>query len=130
MFPARVGDESRVKRKDFVFGMRDVATARAWPLAAFEGGAVINDRLGTRELVLIGDAASRSVRAYYSQGQRFQKGGSAGRISGPGGDWQVSESFLIGPDGTRLARAPGHLAYWFAWDGYLGPEASLYQPGG
>jgi hypothetical protein len=26
----------------------------------------------------------------------------------------------------RLARVPGHIAYWFAWDGYLGVESALY----
>ena len=26
---------------------------------------------------------------------------------------------MIGPDGARLARLPGHIAYWFAWQGFI-----------
>ena len=28
---------------------------------------------------------------------------------------------------ARLARVPGHISYWFAWDSYLGVESELYQ---
>jgi hypothetical protein len=38
----------------------------------------------------------------------------------------VEEEMLVGPDGTRLARVPGHVAYWFAWDGYMGVQSELY----
>ena len=44
----------------------------------------------------------------------------------PGGLWTVEEEMIVGPDGTRLARVPGHVAYWFAWDGYLGVQSELY----
>ena len=36
---------------------------------------------------------------------------------------------LVGPDGTRLARVPGHVSYWFAWDGYLGVNSEFYTDG-
>ena len=29
---------------------------------------------------------------------------------------------LTGPDGKALKRLPGHIAYWFAWQGYK-PQA-------
>ena len=127
MFPTRV-DETRLKGKDYVFGMRDVAAAKAWPLAAFEGGRVINDRIGRRDIVLIGDAATRSVRAYDRGDRTFEAGIGDGALRGPdGGLWRIEESALVGPDGTRLDRLPGHVAYWFAWDGYMGVESELYQ---
>ncbi len=47
--------------------------------------------------------------------------------SGMGALWRVEEAALVGPDGTRLERLPGHVAYWFAWDGYMGVESELYQ---
>ena len=40
MFPVRV------KRKDYVFGIRDVGAAKTWPLSGFTGGRVINDAVG------------------------------------------------------------------------------------
>ena len=126
MFPTRV-DEARLKGKDYVFGIRDVAAAKAWPLAAFEGGRVINDRIGQRDIVLIGDSATRSVRAYDRGGRTFEATGDASRLDGPGGQWTLAASALVGPDGTRLDRLPGHVAYWFAWEGYMGVESELYQ---
>ena len=127
MFPTRV-DEARLKGKDYVFGIRDVAAAKAWPLAAFEGGRVINDRIGRRRVVLIGDAATRSVRAYDRGDRTFEAGIGDAALRGPGGGlWRVEEAALVGPDGTRLERLPGHVAYWFAWDGYMGVESELYQ---
>jgi hypothetical protein len=127
MFPTRT-DEARLRQKDYVFGIRDVGAAKAWPLAAFAGGAVINDAVGDRALVLIGDAAARSVRAYERGERNFEAAAEADRIRGPGGLWTVTEAALLGPDGARLARVPGHVAYWFAWDGYLGVRSELYQP--
>jgi len=130
MFPAVVGDESRVRRKGYVFGMRGPGTTRAWPLAAFEGGRVLNDRLGGMEVVLVGDAATRTVRAYARQGREFAAGAEPGTLAGPGGVWKLEERALVGPAGERLARLPGHVAYWFAWDGYLGVRSSLYPDPG
>ncbi len=127
MFPTRA-DESRLRQKDYVFGIRDVGAAKAWPLAAFADRAVINDAVGNRTVVLIGNAEARSVRAYERGGRSFESAAEKNRLRGPGGLWQVTEEALRGPGGTRLVRVPGHIAYWFAWDGYLGVQSELYQP--
>jgi hypothetical protein len=126
MFPTIVRDESVLKRKDYVFGIRDFGAARAWPITAFEGGKVINDAVGSTNVVLIGDAATRTVRAYERGALEFSAGSDASTISGPGGEWQITEDALTGPAGESLPRAPGHIAYWFAWGGYLGVKSSLY----
>ena len=126
MFPTRA-DESRLRQKDYVFGIRDVGAAKAWPIKAFAGGAVINDAVGNRAVVLIGNAETRSVRAYERGARRFEATAEEHRLRGPGGLWLVAEEALLGPGGTRLTRVPGHLAYWFAWDGYLGVQSELYE---
>jgi hypothetical protein len=128
MFPTIVGNEEAVRRKDYVFGIRDVGAARAWPVEAFNGRPVLNDAIGPRNLVLIGDALTRTVRAYERGDRTFAASDTAHRISGPGGDWTVTEEALVGPDGVKLARVPGHVSYWFAWDGYMGVESTLYRP--
>ena len=56
----------------------------------------------------------------------FEATAERNRLRGPGGLWKVEEEMLVGPDGTRLARVPGHVAYWFAWDGYMGVQSELY----
>ncbi len=128
MFPVRVGDESIAARKDFVFGIETVGAAKAWPLKAFEGGKVINDRVGDLNIVLIGDAESQTVRAYRRGERRFHAlaDGSRG-LSDGAQTWTLSEQFLTAADGERLPRLPGRLSYWFAWDNYFGTESSVFR---
>lgn len=124
MFPAIV-DETRLEQKSYVFALRSSTIEKAWPLALFEGGAVINDTAGALSLVLIGDAASRTVRAYRSDGIEFARSGSGNTVVGDGEVWQVTEDALVAPDGRTLSRLPGHVAYWFAWDGYFGDSGEV-----
>ena len=119
MFPALVPDK-RLKPKDHVFVLRDGANEKAWAVADFAGGKVINDSLGTLDIVLIGDAATRTVRAYRRDDLAFEAvaGDAAVLATGAGEIWRVTEDALVSPSGVRLARLPGHVAYWFAWSGY------------
>ena len=126
MFPAFVRDESKVKRKDYVFGIRELDVARAWPLAAFEKEEIINDAFAKRPIVLIGDAKTRTVRAYERGENSFSRGKNETSLTAGGKAWQVSEDALIGPGGEKLDRIAGHLAFWFAWDGYLGERSTMY----
>ncbi|MGH6924821.1 MAG: DUF3179 domain-containing protein [Propylenella sp.] len=120
MFPTIV-DQSELKQKDYVFALRSSEIEKAWPLGLFEGGAVINDRAGALDLVLVGDAATRTVRAYRSEGFSFEKGASLSELrAADGSTWRVTEDALVGPDGRTLGRLPGHIAYWFAWSGHFG----------
>lgn len=129
MFPALVSQVGKTTQKDYVFGIRQFAVAKAWPVEAFDGGNVINDAIGNRNIVLIGDASTRTVRAYYRNDLTFQKvDGSSDQLLGPDGNWGIEEDHLEGPDGTLLARVAGHVAYWFAWDSYLGVKSELYTP--
>ena len=126
MFPALVED-TRLKPKDYVFALRSGVHEKAWPLSEFEGGRVINDRIGTLDIVLIGDAASRTVRAYDARGRNFTAGSAgAETVESNGQSWKIEEESLTGADGQTLARLPGHIAYWFAWSGYKG-EAPLFE---
>lgn len=87
---------------------------------------MINDAVGLLDVVLIGDAGTRTVRAYDRGDREFTATDDQNTLDGPGGIWKIKEEVLIGPDGARLARVPGHIAYWFAWDGYLGVKSELY----
>jgi hypothetical protein len=126
MFPALTNDE-RLDPKDQVFGLRMTGIEKAWPLRSFKGGKVINDRVGVLEIVLIGDTGSRTVRAYRSEGRHFEKHAKDfSTIKHDKKLWKVTERALLGPEGQSLSRLPGHLAYWFAWSGYL-DKAELYK---
>jgi len=128
MFPARVRTEKDVLKKEYVYGIREVGAARAWPLKAFKKTPVINDKIGGKNLVLIGNAQTRSVRAYESDGHIFTAGLKPGTLTTPDGVWKIREDFIEGPNGEKLSRIAGHISYWFAWDGYLGLKSSLYKP--
>ncbi|MEO1103762.1 MAG: DUF3179 domain-containing (seleno)protein, partial [Pseudomonadota bacterium] len=120
MFPT-ITDESRLKQKDYVFGIRTVGSARAWPLEAFAQDPVINDSVGGTNVVLVGDSNGRTVRAYDRGERTFDAD-----LMADGASWSLTEDALVGPEGERAPRLPGHIAYWFAWDGYLGAQSSLY----
>jgi hypothetical protein len=126
MFPTSVRDESRLKRKDYIFGIRELDVARAWPLDVFKGGKVINDEFAKRPVVLVGNADTRTVRAYERGENTFVAGGNEASLKSDDKVWKITEDVLIGPNGETLSRVAGHMAFWFAWDGYLGQNSSLY----
>ncbi|WP_298914239.1 DUF3179 domain-containing protein [uncultured Roseobacter sp.] len=125
MFPAVV-DQSEHRQKDYVFTIRQFGAARAWPLDAFAKERLINDGINSTNLVLIGTAESRSVRAYERGNHTFELS-SGGLKAADGSEWIITEDALVGPDGTRLPRVAGHIAYWFAWDNYLSDAATVYK---
>ena len=125
MFPALVPDK-RLKPKDYVFALRAGDREKAWPLSSFEDGAVINDSVGELDVVLIGNVATRTVRAYGAGGRDFAAvADQPDSVIADGEIWKVEEDALVSAGGQRLERLAGHIAYWFAWRGFR-PEAPLY----
>ena len=117
MFPASV--RNLATQKDQAFGIRVPGGVKAWPLERFRGGVVLNERVGLTDIVLIGDAATRTVRAYESEGRRFVADGPD-RLRAADGAWRITEAALLGPGDRSLRRLPGHVGYRFAWEGYFG----------
>ncbi len=118
MFPVVVRDR-RLDPKDRIFVLRDGEAEMAWALSLFEGGAALHDRVGGRDVVVIGDAEFETVRAYDSGGRTFSVvADDPAHIESGGALWSVSEDALAGPDGETLPRLPGHMAYWFAYQSY------------
>ncbi len=124
MFPAAIGDRA-IAPKDYVFGVRAFGGAKAWPVESFRDKHVLNDAVGFVDIVLLGDAATRTVRAYRRDGRSFAAAAKPNEIVEGGRVWTVGEENLLGPAGEKLPRVAGHVAFWFAWAGYLGPEANL-----
>ncbi len=124
MFPVQV-DTSVHKAKDYVFSLRDGAVKKAWPLKFFKGGKVINDKAGSQTLVLIGDQASRTVRAFNSNGIEFTHTNDPSKVTGAGKTWTVSEAALTADDGTKLDRLAGHIGFWFAQENYYGETGEV-----
>ena len=125
MFPAAVDDKT-LRQKDYVFGLRLFGGAKAWPLSAFVRRRVINDAFADHSVVLIGDATSRSVRAYERGAEQFAAKGD-GLKSADGAVWQISEEAITAADGRSFPRLAGQISYWFAWNGYVGAASEFYQ---
>ena len=119
LFPALVrGDQSAPKA--FVFVLRMTGAEHAWPLERFDGGQVINDRVGVVDIVLVGNAQTRTVRAFRRGAARFAHGPQPDvLVDDAGMQWAMSEAALTATDGRTLARLPGHVAYAFAFGSYF-----------
>jgi len=132
MFPVVARDESPLARKERVFGIHTIGASRAWPLSVFSDNPVVNDTVGLENVVLIGTPDSRSVRAFrrpdfvtFSKSKQNHEQ----LRSQDGVIWKITENFLESTaNGARLARLPGHLSYWFAWESYYRIRSSLYSP--
>lgn len=126
MFPAQGDPKKRLENKEQVFGMRLEGGTKAWPLEAFAQGRVLNDKVGLVNVVLIGEAQTRTVRAYERENFEFS-GNHKNLTSSDGRKWTLKEDGLHATDGEILKRLPGHVSYWFAWAGYLGDRSDLFQ---
>ncbi len=125
MFPA-VGDRlGRLQKKDYVFGMRLPGGARAWPLALFKQRPVLNDAVGSQPVVVIGNADTTTARAYVRQPQETFARDDKGRLISGSNVWAMTKAALVSEAGERRERLPRHVAFWFAWAGYLGDQTSL-----
>ena len=125
MFPAHVSDQT-LQQKEKVFGLRVSGSRKAWPLKLFSTPRAINDQIGAVPIVLIGDAKSLTVRAFRSNGIKFTLDEN-NQLFADNKNWKITESELIGPQGEKLSRLPGHIAYWFAWSGYY-PQSLVTNP--
>lgn len=129
LFPAAT-NKRQGKPKSELFVLRITGAEKAWPLELFKNGAAINDQVGALKLVLIGNAKTKTVRAYRRENYEFtydankRAGESLQVVSSSGSssdskEWKITEDALIGPDDKRLTRLPGHLAYNFAFNTYF-----------
>lgn len=71
-------------------------------------------------LAPVGNADTRTVRAYRTNGEAFAPGSTPETLSLAGQDGKVTEDALVGPGGKTHHRLAGHIAYRFAGSGYPG----------
>ena len=84
------------------------------------------------DAALRNEVASRGLigetRAYARGAHRFRAQARDALLDERGRPWHVTEEALIGPQGERLVRLPGELAYWFGWFAFF-PTTELYGGG-
>ena len=122
-----------VSTKEFVYVLRIGGDRKAYPIRALADELVVNDTVGERPVVFVaarGEMITEgwhreagSPAAYYSGGEvrAFERGDHAFAagddpdtlLDAAGSVWHVTAEALLGPNGERLGRINGHLAYWF-----------------
>ena len=127
MFPV-FPRSSRLATKDVVFVLRLDPDRKLYPLDAFDREPVVNDVVGPTSVVVVGQRATRTVRAYERGNLRFRSGSGPDELiaEGTGARWRIEEEALVAvADGRRLPRLAGHLAYWFGWFAFH-PDTPVY----
>ncbi len=129
MFPVwRRSD--RLPTKSWVFTLLIDGKPKAYPLELVAKEGVLNDTLAGQPLVVIHDAGGHGARAY-ARGKHFFRplGVTPSNVlrDAAGQSWHVDENALAGPAGEKLARLPGHMAFWFGWYGFY-PQTEVYAP--
>jgi hypothetical protein len=133
-------DLSRFRLKDVVLGICRDGRARAYAFVDMPDGAVINDRVGAVDLVVLFDADTRTAIPYERtvDGQLLKF-----TAVPPGGDlpvafmdvetgtrWNLLGEAVSGPlRGRRLQGVPSHNSMWFAWSAFW-PETDVWDGGG
>jgi len=135
MFPSWQQDTSIADNKDMIFALRLNGVNKAYPLETIIPERIINDTVGTTNVIIIADATpdrdffepgGAAVRAFERSDYVFTAGDDlVTLISDDGRIWQLTEEALIADDGETLDRIGGHLAFWFGWFGFY-PDTLIY----
>ncbi|MYD65175.1 MAG: DUF3179 domain-containing protein [Chloroflexi bacterium] len=143
-FPAfQRSDELHPKAR--VYGLRLGGIRKAWVIDDLVQEQVLNDEFAGSPIVLVAQRGLADVEDilvripwpnydYGGEVRSFERGRntfSPGAdpdtvLDEDGAEWTVTEEALVGPDGERLDRVNGHIAFWLGWFLFF-PEAELWR---
>lgn len=126
-FPVWLEDQ-RLEGRTEVFGLVRAGAAVAVPVDEALRAGLAALRVGTLDAVLIADGASGELRAYESDGLRFERAGLDEIRDETGRAWKIGEHALLTREGEArsLSRLAGQRASWFAWFAFH-PETQLVR---
>ena len=130
-----VGQRSAIRStKTEVLGVILNGKAKAYPLVNLAEEPVVNDTLGSTELVVVTKPEALASRAYErgphdflrTKASQDQEGGTI-LVDQMEREWRIDEDalVLIEDPAQRLTRVPTHVAYWFGWYASY-PETDVY----
>ncbi|MEM7127638.1 MAG: DUF3179 domain-containing protein [Chloroflexota bacterium] len=133
-----------LETKDRIYAMQIDGVPVAYPIKTLDEEQVVNHTVGDTNVVVVAqrgavnvDGLSRragpvtysaggEARAYNRGEHEFFPGADPDSVVDANGQiWTVTEDALISPDGLRVERLGGHLAYWFGWFTFF-PETLVY----
>lgn len=122
--------DTTLDAKTRVLGVRSGLTARAYIADQVIDAGVVNDELNGIALVIVGDEASQTVRAFRSGENTFTASGTPGEVLDQDGTvWRVTEDALEPVDDSLevLPRQSAQDVFWFGWTSFF-PETELWLP--
>ena len=127
MFPVAGIDES-LPTKEQVFGLVFGGAARAYARPDLMHVGVLNDRVGSQEVVIVA-VQGGGIRAFDRQGLQFEATSDGHLRDGAGNLWRIMEDVLVNVEDNDLIlqRLPSRDAYWFGWQSFY-PHTDLWQP--
>jgi hypothetical protein len=128
MFPVFPRDQ-RLATKSYVFAIQLKGQPKAYPIETIGKKKIINDTHADVNLVIVGDAETRTVRAYERGNYTFTPGNSPTSLveQKSGERWQIQEEQLVNSkNGEKLPRLGGHVSYWFGWYAFY-PRTEIYM---
>jgi hypothetical protein len=114
--------------KSWVFTQLIDNQPKAYPLSILKDELVVNDTLAEQNLVILHEDGGHGARAYERGEHTFTAADAYSTtvlLDEDGSEWQTTENALLSQDGEKLARLPGHMAYWFGWFSFY-PQTKLY----
>lgn len=115
--------------KSWVFTQLIDDQPKAYPLQALADELVVNDVHAEQNLVIIHEDGGHGARAYERDNHTFTSASDETTrmlIDENGTQWEVTDNSLISTNGDKLARLPGHMAYWFGWFSFY-PRTEVYS---
>ena len=134
--------DDRFQRKEFVLGVQLADAARAYPFRYLNDAPVLNDRLGSTDLVVVFDSNTGGgavyVRTADGRTLSFEPAeADAGAGAGPliqdretGTIWSgLTGEAVRGPlAGEQLEVLPSFAVFWFAWSDFYPTDDNVYEP--
>ena len=118
--------DDRLGQKDNVVVLRLGDAVTAYPVTVLAEQQVIHDRVGDVPVVVVATPDGSGGRGFESGGRTFRLNPD-GRLQDEAGEfWSITEDGLVADGGARLARIPGHNAFWFAIANHT-PGARLFE---
>lgn len=130
-------DLSVYRAKDVVLGICLDGSARAYPLRDLPDAAVVNDRVGSVDVVLLFDEDTQTAIPY----ERRVAGRLLSFYAAPADDglplafadretgsrWNLLGLAIAGPlQGQQLAQVPAYNSMWFAWNAFW-PDSEIWD---
>lgn len=131
--------DGRLETKQAVQGVVVGNAEKAYSIADLQIEQVVNDSVGSTNVVVIGSPLSEAARVYERNGHSFALPPGDAALSGlptelvdtQGVTWQVTQEALINSadSAMQLKMLPSQTSFWFGWFAFY-PNTELYSRDG